>query len=306
MKRFLTFTLLVLTQMGLFGQDIEEQYAKYITKADSLYNLKDFKSASVSYSTAFKYTGWKAFSEDRYKASCSWAQAGIPDSAFYNLNRLLQGNNFFDFDRIKKELSFVILYSDKRWDSILEIIKIKDAKINRPLKRILDSVYTEDQKYRNMTDSVNKNFGQGSAEHLLLWRNIKKTDSLNLLLVNEIINEYGWLGKDVVGENSNLALFLVIQHSDLNTQESYLPLMKIAVKENKIEGSKLALLIDRIEMNNGRKQIYGSQIQMNDKGEYFVFPIDDEKNVNIRRAEMGLMKLEDYVKYFGIEYHPTN
>ena len=60
---------------------------------------------------------------------------------------------------------------------------------------------------------------------------------------------------------------------------------------------------DRVLLKHGKKQLYGSQIEydtLTDK--YIVSPIEDEPNVNKRRASVGLGPLEDYVKIWGIEY----
>ncbi len=51
------------------------------------------------------------------------------------------------------------------------------------------------------------------------------------------------------------------------------------------------------------KQIYGSQIHRDQKtGKYFVAPIEDEQNVNKRRAAVGLEPLEEYAKQWNIDY----
>lgn len=167
----------------------------------------------------------------------------------------------------------------------------------------LDSVFIMDQKYRNKLGEMEKKFGLKSTELNSLWDTIKYYDSLNLLKVTKILDTYGWLKTALIGSKANDALFLVIQHSNINTMEKYLSMMKEAVKNGNAKGSSLALLIDRIEMYHGRKQIYGSQIQGNNVDGYKIYPIEDEKNVNKRRAEMGLVPLEDYVKkYWGINY----
>lgn len=56
-----------------------------------------------------------------------------------------------------------------------------------------------------------------------------------------------------------------------------------------------------LQTDGGEKRLYGSQIQRT--GDTFViYPIEDEPNVNKRRAEVGLQPLEEYVKQWGIEY----
>ena len=54
-------------------------------------------------------------------------------------------------------------------------------------------------------------------------------------------------------------------------------------------------------LRNGEKQIYGSQIGRDQEtGEYFVFPLIDPDNVNIRREEMGLVSIQDYISNLGL------
>jgi hypothetical protein len=129
-----------------------------------------------------------------------------------------------------------------------------------------------------------------------LWNFIYEKDSINLIKVKFILNKYGWLGSDIVGEQGNTTLFLVIQHADLVTQENYLPMMRIAVKNGKAKGSSLALLEDRVALREGKKQIYGSQIVRDEATQKsYVSPLEDPENVDKRRAEVGLEPLAEYV-----------
>ena len=165
--------------------------------------------------------------------------------------------------------------------------------MNMPLARELDSIFNEDQTYRHKIEAVEKQYGRDSKEMKDLWKVIMHKDSLNLIRVTQILDQYGWLGRAVVGGQGNMTLFLVIQHSDLKTQEKYLPMMRDAVKKGNAQAANLALLEDRVALAQGRKQIYGSQIHFdNTTGKYFVAPIDDEVNVNKRRAAVGLEPLE--------------
>ena len=80
-------------------------------------------------------------------------------------------------------------------------------------------------------------------------------------------------------------------------------MMRDAVKKGNANGSELALLEDRIAIGKGQKQIYGSQLYQDKKnGKYLLSPIEDEINVNKRRASVGLGSIEEYVKHWGIIY----
>ncbi len=53
----------------------------FCKKGDSLYKMKDYKNSPFTYSKAFKSIGWKGSQTDRYNAACSYALAGVADSA---------------------------------------------------------------------------------------------------------------------------------------------------------------------------------------------------------------------------------
>jgi hypothetical protein len=151
----------------------------------------------------------------------------------------------------------------------------------------LQSIHERDQKTRTNGDST---------------RFIHYIDSCNLAQVEKLIARYGWLGKSMVGTKGNQTIFLVIQHADLTTQKKYLPYLQKSVDEEESNAADLALLKDRMLMRQHMKQIYGSQVIYNNKGTPEFYPIEDEKNVNLRRQHVGLEPIEDYAGYFGIEY----
>ena len=168
----------------------------------------------------------------------------------------------------------------------------------------LDSIYTEDQKYRRQMDEIVKVFGWESKEMKAHWKVIKEIDSLNLIKVKSILDKHGWLGADVVGDFGNSTLFLVIQHSDQTTQEKYLPMMREAVKVGNAQRSALALLEDRVALGQGRKQIYGSQIGRNlETKEYYVRPLEDPDTVDQRRSEVGLDTMSEYLNHWQLKWN---
>jgi hypothetical protein len=185
---------------------------------------------------------------------------------------------------------------------------IAQVSINKFLILQLDSVYADDIKYRIQLDEIenntSKSLDQKSKQRDIVSKLMKEQDEINLKKVTYILNTYGWLGANTIGNKGNSALFLVIQHSNSTTQEKYLPIIREAVKSGKANGSELALLEDRVALSQGKKQLYGSQIRKNEStGKYELSPIEDEINLNKRRANVGLEPIEKYVKKnWGIEY----
>lgn len=307
MKKTTLFLALAIWTILAFSQNIPNAYLGLIKKADSLYKAKEYKNSASTYSEAFKANGWKATTNDRYNAACSWALANYPDSAFFNLFRIATLMNYTNYSHITKDTDLNSLHPDERWNSLLEIIKQNkdkaEANLNKPLAAQLDSIFIDDQEYRKQIDTVEKEFGYDSKEMTALWETINEKDSLNLIKIKAILDTYGWLGADVVGSHGNSALFLVIQHSDQATQEKYLPMMRAAVKNGKAQGSSFALLEDRVALGQGKKQIYGSQIGRNTETNlYYVLPLEDPDNVDNRRAGVGLPPLADYVSHWQINW----
>ncbi|HEX6226954.1 MAG TPA: DUF6624 domain-containing protein [Chryseolinea sp.] len=186
---------------------------------------------------------------------------------------------------------------------ILAVIEVSaQSKFNKELAARLDTIYHEDQSGRLKLDSLQKQFGWKSEQVQSLLPTMMIQDSINLVKVKNIIDTYGWLGPNEVGKQGAKTIFLVIQHADSLTQVTYFPLMQEAVKKGKAQPQDLALLEDRILTDQGKEQIYGSQVRTNEAGKFEFFPIKDEANVNKRRAAVGLQPLEEYAKHFGIIY----
>lgn len=312
MTRKTSILLLLFLCSQSFGQEeLPKAYLENIKKAEEFYQTKNYKNSALAYSSAFKSNRWKGTANDRWNAACSWSMAKIPDSAFFNLFRLANKMQFTDVNRLKIDIDLNSLHADKRWQTLLDIVqKNKDSaevNFNKPIVKQLDSIFIEDQKYRLQFDEIERKVyispQQKSKELQEIGSMMSRKDAENLVKVKAIIDKYGWLGPDEIGDQGNATLFLVIQHSGQGTQEKYLPLMREAVKNKKANPADLALLEDRILLGQGKKQIYGSQLTMDFRtGQYFLSPIEDEVNVNKRRAAVGLEPIEEYVKQWGIKY----
>lgn len=308
-KYYLVLSLSLLTIYS-FGQSKfkpDEGYLKHSSRAFKFYENKNFKQSALSYDTLFYNYKGQGLRSDKYNAACSWALSDNIEKAFEYLNKAVLIDKWSNLSHIISDADLNNLHSDKRWQTLIDNVKankeIEEAKLNKPLVALLDTVYREDQDDRKNYQTIFKQYGWKSTQMDSLWKRINYFDSINLIKVKNIIDTYGWLGQDEVGQQGASTIFLVIQHSDSLTQLKYVPKMREAVKNGKAQPQNLALLEDRILTNQGKPQIYGSQVRLNEKtGKNEFFPIMDEPNVNKRRASVGLQPLEDYAKLFQFEY----
>ena len=171
------------------------------------------------------------------------------------------------------------------------------------LRAELEQMRETDQGHRAQVDSLTQIHGSDSEEVRLLWKKQTAIDEKNIARLQEIIAEYGWPGKSLVGRKAASAAFLVLQHADYDYQKQYLPLVREAFHSGELDGQYLALLEDRVLMREGKKQLYGTQLTRNQETDQLeLYPIEDEINVDQRREEMGLMPLVDYLNLLGLEY----
>jgi len=293
------YTLLLLF---LFASVNAQEYSKLISEADKLYDTKDYKMSTDLYTKAFKIESKNP--NDLYNGACASSLAGNTEKAFKWLNLSID-NGWMNLKHLSSDTDLENLHSKKEWEKTVgkleKKLKLMEANYDKPLQAELLAIYDEDQKYRIQMNETQKKFGPDSKEMQDLWKIADQKDSINLLKVKKILDEKGWVGKDKVGTQANSALFLVIQHADLETQKKYLPMMKDAVIKGNASPGSLALLIDRIEIREGRKQIYGSQIGANPSNKaLYVLPLIDPDNVDKRRAEVGLGPISEYIKNWNL------
>lgn len=290
--------------------EVENNYVKYFSlvgEAKNLYETKKYKESALKYDEAFKAINGEGDTNDKYNASRSSALSGDFDKAFEYLFYIATENKYTKLKKLEDDEHLSILHNDERWNTLLNLVaeNKKEIEKNFDMKLVaeLDSIYERDQDCRTKLDFFVKKYGKDSKEVEDLTKECKHIDSTNQIKVSRILDERGWLGKEIIGKKGNLTLFLVLQHADNNIdmQLKYLPMFKKAVLDGKANPDNFAMFQDRVRLKQGKKQIYGSQIGKDDKtGKYIVNPIEDPINVDKRRKEVGLGSMADYVKQWGI------
>lgn len=307
--RIVLTALLSLFVLSLSAQNAlttTEDYLRYTDSAQKLYKVKDYKASALLYDQAFEANGTTGSADDHYSAACSWARAGHHEKAITHLEVAVV-LKWSGVVHMQKDSDLESIRSDKRWAQIVAEAQKnkeeKEARLDRALAAQLDTIFREDQALRHQVESIKKQYGWESKEMKELWAAINAKDSVNQLKVKHILDTRGWPGTEIIGGKGSQALFLVIQHADSATQEKYLPLLRQAVQQGKAQPSNLALLEDRTRVRRGEKQLYGSQLKTDPAtGKDVLVPIEDEPNVNKRRAAIGMEPLEQYLKRFGVEY----
>ncbi len=116
--------------------------------------------------------------------------------------------------------------------------------------------------------------------------------------LKQLFDEHGFAGFDLVGEEGSQNFWLMVQHSDHNPsfQQEVLEKMKIEVENKNAKPSNYGLLVDRVNLNMGKSQIYGTQVSYNlEIAQAFPKNLADSATVNERRKSIGLEPIEQYL-----------
>ena len=150
--------------------------------------------------------------------------------------------------------------------------------------QILSEVYESDQRIRKSNELI---------KHA-------KEDHRNQELVISIIEKCGMPTLKEVTQKHMNAIWLGLQHTTKKHRINYFPQIEEAVKNGDLSKQQYALMKDRILMDEGKPQIYGSQIK-NGK----LYKLENPETVNERRKEMGMKTIENYLKHFNIQFNPN-
>lgn len=189
------------------------------------------------------------------------------------------------------------------------------------LDSVLQRVHDDDQDVRrNFTVMLQSN----NADSILAYQErMEETDSRCRAIVFPILDSVGI--PDGLTEKAREALFLVVQHSDVEHQRKYIDLFDAAAKKGLVARADVATMRDRILMYEGRPQIYGTQTftpnrtiiinsdggkRIADDGEdnggeasasqptAYLWPVESADVLDARRAEVGLPPMDTYIELF--------
>ncbi|WNB16788.1 hypothetical protein [Marivirga arenosa] len=146
-----------------------------------------------------------------------------------------------EYDSLLKKFAKVL--SNKEDVKIDPTEYASDNNFNIELVKLMAYLEEKDQEFR-MSDM--------DKQQLIDAENIKIIDSLY-----KVHGKY--IGNSFVGDQYQHSMWAVIQHSDLEHQEKYLPVVQKGVSNGELPATPLKMLIDRVYKKKHGYQIFGSQ-----------------------------------------------
>jgi hypothetical protein len=121
-------------------------------------------------------------------------------------------------------------------------------------------------------------------------------DYARAMRLKQLIAEFGWPTFDMVGKDGASAAWLIAQHADFDVtlQKQARDLLAAAVEVGQGDPAELAYLTDRVAVNSGMPQTYGTQVRCQAGSPAPATPLTDPTGVDGLRQQVGLGTLSAY------------
>lgn len=273
-------------------------FQEAVHRADSCYMANDYKQANRFFKQAFRAKDAKPQNFHYANAASVAALAGDSQTAFKRLNQLIENDKEWYSPNFAKNPDYLSLHDYPEWQVLQDTIEERQRRIEKnfdhELIARLQTIFSRDQDPRHAFLFACQTNADDHLKDSLI-REMQRADSINLIEIQDILQSYGFPSKAIVG-TANVAIWTVIQHSDVEFQKACYPMLQQAAEKGELNRSNVALLEDRINMFEGRPQRYGSQVVENAEGEHVIYTLLNKDSVDVWRKAAGLNPLSDYAK----------
>lgn len=168
------------------------------------------------------------------------------------------------------------------------------------LKAKLTSMVAEDQAFRvGYADLVKIGYSLDEVlNHQELRAAVQDSARSNTEQLKSFVNQWGWITISQFGAAASDNAWLLVQHADhdVDFQERALELLSEALETKDVTPSNVAYLWDRVQVNRGLPQRYGTQGICKGPSQWEPRPLEDPSKLDDYRKSVGLAPFSEYVK----------
>lgn len=182
---------------------------------------------------------------------------------------------------------------------------IEKAEAAGPRERELFNRVAQDQLLRHAFSAGELAWGENLSPgalarvHTILGQRICRIDGENTAWLKSDIAANGWYRITSSGSSASSAAWLLTQHADRNPnfQREVLTILEPLVAEGETSASNFAYLHDRVAVNTGRPQRYGTQGRCVAKGIWEPNELEDAEGAQVLRDALELGSLAEYTAH---------
>ena len=171
-------------------------------------------------------------------------------------------------------------------------LSVSDAALYR---QQLQDLAVADQQDRQQILQLLRTHGFRSLQADTARRWLRHRDSLHLQRFQQLERQYSWPRAAAMGTESVSNAYLLLQHAPDSVHTRYFPRIERAYQQGELPGPDYATYLDRVLVQQGHKQRYGTQYRRRElptgRTEDYLDPIEDVAHVEQRRRVVGLDSL---------------
>jgi len=149
-------------------------------------------------------------------------------------------------------------------------------------------------------ERLNKSIAENRKTDALMDR-IRASRDNNAARLCTILKQYGWPTSSLVGKDGVDAAFHLLRESVPQLKIDLLQVIIAVARMGEISRPTFASYIDRLRLDAGLKQVFGTQATPID-GFLVLFPIEAEAQVDMRRKQFELPPLADFLRFLEAKY----
>ncbi|HJV23695.1 MAG TPA: DUF6624 domain-containing protein [Holophagaceae bacterium] len=179
-----------------------------------------------------------------------------------------------------------------------------DVETRAGVIRVLEQLEKEDQFLRSRWQLPWEHGYGGTAAEVAFKKAFEPRslamDKANAEALRRILDRWGWLDPRTWGKPTEDRAWLLAQHADHDVafQKRVLGMMEALVPKGGADPLHFAYLWDRVAVNEGRPQRYGTQGRCVGPGRWEPRAMEDPEHVDARRDAVGLPPMVDYLATF--------
>ena len=134
--------------------------------------------------------------------------------------------------------------------------------------------------------------GSGQMNLLTLSGKMKAQDQQNQKELLGIFEGCSW--PEALNEDSHSTIYLILQHSPDALMREHYPTVEAYAQKGLLAPDDAATMYDRLQMNAGLPQRYGTQTFSDSQNRNQVWPVEDVEKLEDLRKSVGLPTMEAY------------
>ena len=179
-----------------------------------------------------------------------------------------------------------------------ELVKQWGAGTDPALREKLAEMYRRDQEARKFMMTLPQ-----AQWTVAMGQQQRDEDAALTSQLKEIVASRGWPTFRLIGVNGSGQAMLILNHSaDHAWQSTMLPQLEKLAQKGEIDGSDLAMFVDKTLISAGKPQRYGMTFNFVD-GKMQMYAVEDPEHLAERRERAMLPPLPIYKHLLAMMYH---